>query len=97
MIFPPRKNPETVRERDRSTPILTVPSTCTFPLLSMAMIPIRQTWPTYLSEDVAGYRLIQIGTTVNELKQIHATAKLLHHHLKKVLILKTVNQLQSTK
>ena len=47
----------------------------------------------YLSEDVAGQRLIQTWLLLDELKQVHAVAVLLHHHLEEQLVLKHLQHL----
>lgn len=52
--------------------------------------------PTHLSEDIAGQCLIQVGTSIYKLKQIHATAMFLHYHLVEILSFIEIHQLKQT-
>ena len=48
---------------------------------------------THLSENIRCKSFVQIGTSVNKLKQIHSASMLLHNHLVKLVVFKTLHQL----
>ena len=48
---------------------------------------------THLSENIRCQSFVQIGASVNKLKQIHSASMLLHNHLVKLVVFKTLHQL----